>query len=111
VVLLHLLGNRVHDDSTAMNPIIVVSRISSVLKPSTPRSTRADRWNPLGALNKLEVSLCGLPEPERDRDGEPGERGDVRDPPDGVLVLLRHEQYQKRADERQKQDERADSDS
>ena len=30
-----------HDDSTAIDPIIVVSRISSVLKPSTPRKYSA----------------------------------------------------------------------
>ena len=30
-----------HDDSTAIKPIIVVSRISSVLSPSTPRKYSA----------------------------------------------------------------------
>src|SRR4029434_2080047 len=30
-----------HDDNTAMNPIIVVSRMSNVLKPSTPRKYSA----------------------------------------------------------------------
>src|SRR6266498_3333179 len=31
----------VHDDNTAIDPIIVVSRMSSVLKPSTPRKYSA----------------------------------------------------------------------
>src|SRR6476659_9549681 len=31
----------VHDDNTAMNPIIVVNRMSNALKPSTPRKYSA----------------------------------------------------------------------
>ena len=51
----------VHDDSTAMKPIIVVSRISSVLKPSTPRKYSAPIDGIHGARStNWKSALCGL---------------------------------------------------
>ena len=91
-----------------MNPIIVVSRISSVLKPSTPRKYSAPIDGIHGsALHELELgALRVVPEPQRHRDDEADEGGDVRDPADGVLVLLVDEQQQERAGQRREQDER-----
>ncbi len=58
-----------------MNPIIVVSRISSVLRPSTPRKYSAPIDGIHGsALDELEVGLLRVePEPQRHRDHEPDE--------------------------------------
>ena len=51
----------VHDDSTAMEPIIVVSRISSVLRPSTPRKYSAPTDGIHGARStNWKSALCGL---------------------------------------------------
>ena len=51
----------VHDDRIAMDPIIVVSRISSVLRPSTPRKYSAPTDGIHGARStNWKSALCGL---------------------------------------------------
>ena len=103
----------VHDDSTAMDPIIVVSRISSVLKPSTPRKYSAPIDGIHGARStNWKSGFCGLYQNHSGTEiDEADERDDVRDPADGVLVLLVHEQQQQRAGERREQDRAKGSDS
>ena len=50
-----------HDDRIAMNPIIVVSRISSVLRPSTPRKYSAPIDGIHGARStNWNSAPCGL---------------------------------------------------
>ena len=91
-----------------MNPIIVVSRISSVLRPSTPRKYSAPIDGIHGARStNWKSALCGLYQNHSGTEiTKPTKRDDVRDPPDGVLVLLVDQQQQERAGERREQDER-----
>ena len=68
---------------------------------------RPDRGNPRRALDELKIGARRVvPEPERNRDDEPDERGDVGDPPDGVLVALVDEQQHERAHQRLEENQR-----
>ncbi len=50
-----------HEDRMAMNPIIVVNRISSVLRPSTPRKYSAPIDGIQGARStNWKSACCGL---------------------------------------------------
>src|ERR1700704_3275637 len=72
--------------------------------------TRADGGNPVvgSALDELESGLEALiPKPghQRQRDQEPGQRENIRNPANGVFVLLRHKQEHESTDERREQDD------
>ncbi len=72
---------------------------------------RADRGDPVvrRALDELEAgleALCPEHRHQRQRDQEAAEREDVRDPADGVLVLLGNKQEQERAHQRREKNDR-----
>src|SRR4029450_3842666 len=65
-----------------------------------------DRRNPRGALDELVGGAPRIePDPQRNRDEEPDERREVRDPADRVLVVLADQEDQQRAHERLEQDD------
>ena len=67
----------------------------------------ANRRNPRCALGELEFRAGRVvPEPERHRDHEAREGGDIRDPANGGVVPLVDQQQDKRTRERRVEDER-----
>ena len=108
VVLLHPLGDRIprrqHRDASHHRRQQDQEGAQAV---DAEKILGPDRRDPGCALDELEVgALRREPEPQRHRDEEADEGDDVRDPPDGALVLLVDQQQEERAGQRREQDDR-----
>ena len=67
-----------------------------------------NRGNPWSALDQLKLRALRVVEarePQRNRDDEADKRRDIRNPLDGLLVLLVHEEQKERARQRREQDD------
>ena len=108
VVLLHALGNgvprRQHGDRPHHGRQENQQRAEAV---GAEEIFGADGRDPGRALDELKLGVLRVVlEPQGNRDNEPRERDDVRNPPDGIHVLLVDQQQQQGAGQRQEQDDR-----
>ena len=95
-----------HDESDAIKPSSVVSRMSSTATPSAAHLVaRPDDRNPLAVFEELEAARAAVvaEERERDQEREPEPRGG--ETLDGARLLLLEEEQENRADRRQPGDD------